>query len=303
MLAIAETGYNLTAMTYELAIGDRTYSSWSLRGWLIFETFNLPVKTRSARMYSPEFKALVADFAPARLVPALKKPDGTVIYDTLAIAMEMQEAHPEIEFWPSDSKCRAFARSITAEMHSGFSALRDACVMNLRWRFEGFEPSDAVRSDLARLELLWSMAREMRTTDGPWLFGEWSMADVFYAPVATRIATCQLPVGQAAQDYVAAHLAAPAFRRWRAMGLAENYIQPGYDLDLPTSDWPGPAPIAAMALSNGTPENETCPYSGRPVKDLLEIDGRVFGFCNPFCRDKTLADPAVWPAFMEIYQK
>jgi glutathione S-transferase len=290
-------------MTYELAIGDRTYSSWSLRGWLLFSPFNLPVKTRTARMYSQGFQDLLADFAPARLVPAMKTPDGDVVYDTLAMAETLAEAHPDIAFWPTDPAARAFARSITAEMHSGFGALRDACSMILCNSFYGFQPSSAVLDDLKRLELLWETARSRFGGQGPWLFGDWSVADVFYAPVATRIATFKLPVGDTAKAYVAAHLANPHFRRWRAMGIAENYQQPDYHPDLPVSPWPGPEILVAKAITSGTSENANCPYSGNPVINLLEIEGRVFGFCNPFCRDKTVADPLAWPDFVNIYQK
>lgn len=290
-------------MTYQLAIGDRTYSSWSLRGWLLFATFNLPVKTHSARMYSDAFQAMLNDFAPARLVPAMKTEDGHVVHDTLAMAETLAEAHPEIDFWPKDASARAMARSITAEMHSSFGALRDACTMNLRCAFDGFQPSDAVQADLERLEFLWVLARTRHGTKGPWLFGEWSVADVFFAPVATRVATFGLPVGKVAADYVAAHLGDLAFRQWRAMGLAENYIQPGYDPDLPERVWPGPKIVKANVVENGTAENATCPYSGKPVSYLLEINGRVFGFCNAFCRDKTVADPMAWPKFASVYQK
>ncbi len=290
-------------MTYQLAIGDRTYSSWSLRGWLLFDTFDLPVRVHSARMYTPEFDQLLADFAPARLVPAMKMPAGDVIYDTLAMAEALAEAHPDKPFWPDEAPARALARSITAEMHSGFSALRDACTMNLRCAFEGFSPHDDVLADLARIDQLWTLARERFGQSGPWLFGDWSVADVFYGPVATRIATYGLPVGTLAQDYVVAHLAHPSFRRWRAMGIAQNYIQPGYDLDLPEADWPGPPRLAAKPVAEGVAENDTCPYSGDPVTDLMMAEGRIFGFCNPFCRDKTVADALAWPAFVKIYQK
>ncbi len=290
-------------MTYELAIGDRTYSSWSLRGWLLFSTFDLPVRVRTARMYSQEFNDLLADFAPARLVPAMKTPAGDVVYDTLAMTETLADAHPDKAIWPKGPAARGFARSITAEMHSGFGALRDACTMNLRCGFTGFQPSDAVLADIARVDLLWTLARARFGGDGPWLFGDWSAADVFYAPVASRIATFGLPVGAVAQDYVTAHLANPAFRQWRAMGLAEDYIQPGYDPELPEIPWPGPPVLAGQAISQGPSENAACPYSGRPVTDFLTLEGRVFGFCNPFCRDKTLADPMAWPAFVKIYEK
>lgn len=289
-------------MTYELAIGDRSYSSWSLRGWLLFEKFGLPVTLRTARMYTGDFHSMLADFPPARLVPAARL-DGAVVYDTLALAETLNERHPGAAMWPSDPAARAMARSISAEMHSGFTALRTDCTMNLRRCYTAFKPSDAVLADVARIEALWAHARSMTADQGPWLFGTYSIADVFHAPVTTRVATYGLPVGAEAAAYVRAHLSDPAFRRWRATGQAEKFIQPGYDQDLPETRWPGPEPLPARAVDQGRPENALCPYSGRPVTHLLELEGRVFGFCNAFCRDKTVADAEVWDEFMTIFRQ
>lgn len=290
-------------MTYTLAIADRHYSSWSLRGWLLFEKFDLPVRLKTARMYTDEFPAMLQDFQPARLVPVMKTPDGHIVQDTLAIAETLAERHAGKALWPEDAAARMMARSLTAEMHAGFTALRGACSMNLRHAYVGFQPNDAVLADLTRLTELWALARQAHGQNGPWLFGEYSIADAFFAPVAARIASFDLPVGPDARAYVNTHLSDLAFRRWRAMGFAQNYVQKTYDLDLDTRDWPGPAPLAANATTKGNPENITCPYSGLPSVELLQIDTRIFGFCNPFCRDKTLADPLAWPAFTEIYQK
>lgn len=287
-------------MTYDLAIGDRTYSSWSLRGWLLFSKFNLPVSVTKAQMYSDEFTNLVSQYAPARLVPAARL-DGDLVFDTLAIAETLNERHPEAGMWPTNSGARAFARSITAEMHAGFGALRSDCTMNLRHCYPDYSPSDAVQADVKRIELLWELARRDYGAGGPWLFGEYSIADVFYAPVATRIATYSLPVGDIAADYVRNHLADETFRQWRARGIAENYVQPGYDLDLSPSTWPGPKRLDAKPVDAGPSENELCPYSNKPVTDFLELDGRIFGFCKPFCRDKTVADAAAWPDFVNLY--
>lgn len=287
-------------MTYTLAIADRTYSSWSLRGWLLFEKFGLDVTVRTARMYQPDFPAMLADFGAAKLVPAMLV-DDVPIWDTLAMAETLAERHPDKGFWPKDPSARALARSLTAEMHSGFNALREACTMNLRHSYKGFEPSEAVLADIKRIELLWRLAQNSGH-NGPWLFGDYSIADVFYAPVATRIATYGLPVNNSTQAYVDSHLADPSFRRWRAMGLAQSYVQPGYDLDLPTKSWPGPTPVAAHTVEGGQPINENCPYSGKPVSadSLAEIDGRIIGFCNQFCRDKSVADAAAWPKLAHL---
>ncbi len=287
-------------MTYELALGDRTYSTWSLRGWLLFEKFNLPVKTRTARMYSDAFSDMLADFAPARLVPVMKF-DGIVVQDTIAMAETLAERHPDAGMWPSDPAARAMARNLVAEMHSSFTALRGDCTMNLRRYYPDFKPSDAVLKDTTRIEQLWTLAREQFGKNGPWLFGECTIADAFYAPVATRFASYNLPRDAVSDAYIQTHLADPSFRRWRAMGIAQNYIQPGYDLDLTEGPWPGPAVLPAKAVDAGPSENTHCPYSGDPVTDYLELGGRTFGFCNQFCRDKTLADAAAWDGFMEIY--
>ena len=287
-------------MTYDLAIGDRAYSSWSLRGWLLFDAFDIPVRTRTGRLYTDEFTRFLADYFPARTVPVMRTPDGTVVTESLAIAEELASRHPDAGHWPSDPKHRAIARVLAAEMHAGFTALRNHCPMNLRVSYTDCQPPEAVLADLARLEEIWAWARRETGSAGPWLCGAYSAADAFYAPVATRIATYNLPVGPEAQAYVAAHLAHPSFRRWRAMGMIDGADQDFYRRDYPRRSWPGPGPMAAKAVDFRPSVNDACPYSGKPVTDVLELDGRIWGFCNPFCRDKTVADPEAWPKFMAM---
>jgi len=295
-------------MTYTLAIGDRAYSSWSLRGWLMFARFGVPVDVVVARMYTPAFAGTLADFAPATLVPALRiEGEGApvVVWDTLAIAQTLAERHPDRAFWPGEARQRALARSMVAEMHSGFGALRGACAMNLRRAYAGFRPVAEVRADLARIEALWLLARAGAGDKGPWLFGDYSLADVSFAPVATRIATYGLPVGPDAAAYVSAHLADPAFRAWRASGLADPVVLAGYDLDLPERPWPGPVPRTARPVTGVAAINTVCPFSGRPVAadSLVEVDGTVIGFCNAFCRDKVVADAEAWPEAVALLPK
>lgn len=290
-------------MTYDLLIGDRSYSSWSLRGWLLFDSFGLPVNLRRVRLYDQAFATALADFAPARTVPAMRTPAGTVVADSLAIAEELASRHPGAGLWPCEPEARAAARALAAEMHAGFAALRSHCPMNLRVSYSDCAPPGAVRADLARIELIWAAARAAHGGAGPWLCGGWSVADVFFAPVAARIAGYNLPVGAEAAAYVAAHLAHPSFRRWRAMGLAEGPAQPIYARGWPERPWPGPSPRTTRPVADGPSENPLCPYSGRPVSDFLETEGRVFGFCNAFCRDKTVADPDAWPAFLALLDR
>ncbi|WP_299848244.1 glutathione S-transferase [uncultured Roseovarius sp.] len=286
-------------MTYDLILGDYAYSSWSLRGWLLFERFGIARRTEMVDFKKGGVPEQMPGWAPAKTVPAIRTPDGAILTDSIAIAEELATRHPDAGLWPSNPLARATARSLTAEMHSGFAALRSDCPMNLRLAYVGVDPSDAVKADLRRLEAIWDHAREVCAPTGPWLCGEYSIADAFYAPVAARIAGYGLDVSTSAQAYVAAHLADPAFRRWRAMGLVHGKVLNRYKKPFATTDWPGPSPLPAQA-ADGTPENINCPYSGNPSTHMLALEGRVFGFCNAFCRDKTAADPAAWPAFMAL---
>jgi glutathione S-transferase len=289
-------------MTYDLVIGDRSYSSWSLRGWLLFDAFGIPVRLHRARLYTPELPELLKSFHPSRTAPTMRTPAGTVVPESLAIAEELASRHPEAGVWPADPEARAVARAVAAEMHAGFVALRSHCPMNLRVSYTDCAPPEAVLADLARLEVIWDWARQATGATGDWLCGAYSAADVFFAPVASRIATYNLPVGPRAAAYVAAHLAHPSFRRWRAMGLVDGADQEFYRRSYPTRPWPGPTPLPTRAVDGVKAENAACPYSGDPVTHVLELDGRRFGFCNAFCRDKTVADPEAWPAFMALYR-
>ena len=289
-------------MTYDLVIGDRAYSSWSLRGWLLFDAFGLPVKVHTARLYTDELPTLLKDYFPARTAPTMRTPEGAVVPETIAIAEELATRHPKAGLWPEAPVARATARVLAAEMHAGYGALRSHCPMNLRVSYTDCAPPAGVLADLARLEVLWDWAKEVTGSTGPWLCGAYSAADAFFAPVATRIATYNLPVGKAAMAYVQAHLAHRSFRRWRAMGLVDGADQDFYRRDWPQRPWPGPVALPARAVEGAQAVNTACPYSGKPVTHALELAGRRYGFCNAFCRDKTVADAEAWPAFMELYR-
>ncbi len=286
-------------MTHTLILGDYAHSSWSIRPWLICARFGLPFRTRIIDFSDERGVAAQIGMAPARTVPCMVTDDGVLIWDTLAIAEDLAQRHPDAGLWPSDPALRGLARSLAAEMHSGFADLRDECPVHLRVSYTDFEPSAATRTDLARIDEIWAHALEM--SGGPWLCGGYSVADAFYAPVATRIATYRLPVAAQSQAYVDRHLADPALRRWRAMGLVHGAHLPWYDKPNRTGEWPGPAPMPAEAVKTGPAENDTCPYSGEPVTHFGAFQGRVFGFCNAFCRDKTVADAEAWPQFMAMF--
>ena len=189
-------------------------------------------------LYTPDFDRFATASAPVRTVPALRLEDGTVIGESLAIVEELATRHPEAGFWPADPAARAAARMLAAEMHAGFHALRSECPMNLRVAYAPAVPSAAVRADLARIETLWTWARDRFGGAEPWLCGPYCAADAFFAPVAARIAGYGLPVGPVAAKYVAAHLAEPGFVAWRDRALAEGPDQPVYAPDRPTRPWP-----------------------------------------------------------------
>ncbi len=283
-----------------LAIGDRRYSSWSLRGYLLMETVGAPYRSRHAPMRTEAFAELQRDLAPGRTVPMLQVGEA-LAWDSLAIAETLAEMFPDAGLWPDDSAPRAMARSMAAEMHSGFGALRSACPMNLGRRYAGFEPSDEVRADVERIVALWRLAQGGR--GGPWLFGDrFGAVDAFFAPVASRFATYGLTDDSVAVAYMEAIHAHPQFRRWRAMGEAEARPLAHYEFDLPDAPRFGPVPLPARAVEGVRTVNETCPYSGEPVAadSLAEIEGVAVGFCNPFCRDKTVADAEAWPRAMAV---
>ena len=287
-------------MTYDLIIGDYAYSSWSLRGWLLFEAFGIPRRTAQVHFGDDGILDQLAEYKPARTVPTMRTPEGAIVSDSLAMAEELASRHPDAGLWPTTPLARATARALTAEMHASFSALRSKCPMSLRQAYDCSNPDDDVYEDLARIEELWAHARSVCSPDGPWLCGDYSIADVFFAPVAARIAGFSLPVSDAAQAYVQAHLNHLPFRRWRAMGMVHGATLDRYAQSHEVLPGPGPAPKPAAATDRTDAENDHCPYSGNAVTDFLEMDGRVFGFCNAFCRDKTVADPEAWPKFMAI---
>jgi glutathione S-transferase len=179
----------------------------------------------------------MADLAPARLVPALRTPEGDVIGESMAIAETLAERHPEAGLWPTDASARIRARWISTEMITSFGALRGDCPMQLDHVDADFTPSDAVKRDLARIETLWAFARE-KATDGPWLFGAYSLADAFYAPVCARMIGYNLPISDAARAYCMTTLRDPAFIEWRAEGLKTTYDPFPYPPAGNSAAWP-----------------------------------------------------------------
>jgi glutathione S-transferase len=205
---------------YTLYIGNKNYSSWSLRGWLATRLSGAPFREVLVQLrgtYNLENRA----FSPTALVPALH--DGDVqVWDSLAIGEYLAERHPGM--WPADAAARAWARSIAAEMHSGFPTLRNEMTMCIRERVDVRPWSDALVADIARVVELWTDSRRRWSRGGPYLCGAFSLADVFYAPVAFRFQTYDVRPEGAAGEYLAALLAHPFVREWEAAAVAETTV-------------------------------------------------------------------------------
>ncbi|MBU2868799.1 glutathione S-transferase [Pacificibacter marinus] len=229
-------------MTYDLFIGDKGFSSWSLRGWLLFEKFGIDVHVHMLGLYSGTMKQEMAKLAPARFVPTVRTPEGWVIGESIAIVETLAERHPDANIWPKDAEARIYARWLVAEMHAGFSTLRTDCPMQLFKQIRDFDISDALKADIARLEDMLGHAFDRFATKGAysggWLFGAYSAADAFYAPVAARIAGYDLPVSDRLAAYVRTHLKDSAFKSWRADGIAVTYDPFPYDLGTDPKPWP-----------------------------------------------------------------
>ncbi len=225
-------------MTYELYIGDRMYSSWSLRGWLMLEKFAIPHQVHMVGLYTGTMGDDLAHLAPARLVPALKTDQGLVVGESLAMAETLAEQFPTAGLWPVDADQRATARWLVTEMVTGFSALRGDCAMQLSHVWQGFTPSAAVQKDLARIETLFDHARKISGATEGFLFGSYSLADVFYTPVAARIIGYDLPVCAATRAYCELLMSDPAVLNWQQLAREVSYDPEPYQLGLPRLPWP-----------------------------------------------------------------
>ena len=211
----------------QLYIGNKNYSSWSMRPWVLLRQAGIPFEEVLARFDSfdpnSQFKATIAGISPTGKVPVLVDGDLT-IWDTLAIAEYLAETYPEKHLWPQDKAARARARSVCAEMHSGFTALRGACPMNIEAHLPDtgallWRDKPAVRADVQRLVNMWSGLLEQH--GGPMLFGDFSIADAFYAPVCMRLHSYSLPVPTHIQAYVQRVRALPGVKAWIDGALAE----------------------------------------------------------------------------------
>lgn len=204
-----------------LIIGNRNYSSWSLRGWLVARRSGLDFEELRLPLFTEVGDRQLGELCPAGLVPVLE--DGErVIWDSLAIAEYLAERCPGL--WPAEPAARAAARSACAEMHSGFPTLRDELPMNCRREPAAIELSPACEADVARIQQLWIGLREQFGDRGPWLCGEWSIADAFFAPVALRLDRYAVTVGETAALYIQTQVGDPLLGEWLAAARAEPEV-------------------------------------------------------------------------------
>ena len=219
----------------ELFIGNKNYSSWSLRPWLLMKHFDLPFTERMVGVAGRGPNDLHRGYSQNGLVPCLHLENEFQIWDTLAIAEFLAESFPAKHLWPADRLARARARSVSAEMHSGFGSLRGAMGMNIKMRLQGAPLSAEVAADVARIDQIWTEARRAFATnsDQPYLFGAFSVADAMFAPVIWRFHTYNVAqwtqLSDESRTYLAAMLAHPAMQAWEREALAETEVLAHYD--------------------------------------------------------------------------
>jgi len=222
----------------KLLIGNKAYSSWSLRGWLACKLSALPFEEVVVPLYDEawEKRREGDEFAPSSgKVPILWDGDDIVVWDSLAIVEYLNEKSGGTLFWPADPAARAMARSMAAEMHSSFAALRREHSMNIRQIYPAVPPSDAVAQDIARLMQLWAQARARHGGDGEFLFGAFGAADVMFAPVVTRLITYQLPVARFAEAYMHAIISHPWMQEWIGGAQAEDWVIDRFEIPAQTA--------------------------------------------------------------------
>ena len=203
-----------------LTIGDRNLSSWSLRAWLAVVVSGAPFEEEIVRLDRPDTKALLAQRSPTARVPVLRHGE-IVVWDSLAICEYVAELYPDAQLWPSDVHRRAHARAVSAEMHSGFQALRCELPMNIAKRLPAPLLSTDAKADLARVLVLLEDCRARYASSGPYLFGSFSVADCMYAPVITRFTTYGIELSEVLARYRTMLYARPAMQRWIAEAQAE----------------------------------------------------------------------------------
>jgi glutathione S-transferase len=219
-------------MTLKLIIGNKNYSSWSLRPWIAMKVAGIPFEEEVISLEAADFRQRVTKISPTGKVPALA--DGDIhVWESLSIRDYLAEKFPQARLWPADAAARAHARSVAAEMHASFVGLRRLCPMNM-WRPpRPMTLTPEAAADVRRIDAIWSECRARFGSGGPFLFGAFGAADAMFAPVVSRFHTYEVAVSPACQTYMAAVMALPAFAEWRAAAMVEPWVLPHDEPDWP----------------------------------------------------------------------
>jgi len=218
-------------MSLVLYIGNKNYSSWSMRPWVAMKAAGIPFDEVVIPLYTGAAdKQRILDVTPSGKVPALVDGDVTV-WDSIAIIEYLAEKFPQADLWPKDSAARAHARAISAEMHGGFGPLRKECGMNIHRPIRAKELSDDAKDNIARVQEIWIECRKRYGAGGPFLFGTFGAADAMYAPVVHRLRTYAIDVKPEVRAYMDAMWSHPAFAAWTAGGLAETLVIDRFEQD------------------------------------------------------------------------
>ena len=212
----------------QLVIGNKLYSSWSMRPWLMMTVMGLDFEETVIPMSRPETRATMLRYGPTGKVPVLI--DGEVtVWESLAILEYLADRFPDKRVWPAAIAARAHARCAASEMHAGFTGLRTTCPMNLGKRFKPKDRGEQCAADVIRIEALWAEARQRFGAGGDFLYGAFSAADAMFAPVVTRLDTYQIQVRPETRAYMDSVLALPAFRTWLGQALSETWRMEHYE--------------------------------------------------------------------------
>ncbi len=206
----------------KLVIGDKNYSSWSMRPWLLLTHFGIPFEEVLIELDEPATKATILTYSASGKVPCLVSDDGFAVWDSLAIAETLADRYPQHALWPREANARARARSVCAEMHSAFGALRNAMPMNIRLTRPGVGTQPDVLADIARIDALWREC--LAASGGPFLFGEFCIADAMYAPVAMRFNSYRPKLSPEAAAYAQRVTALPAVAAWIEAARRETHV-------------------------------------------------------------------------------
>jgi glutathione S-transferase len=219
-------------MALKLIIGNKNYSSWSMRPWIAMKVAGIDFEETLIPLYLPGSREQILKYSPAGKVPVLLDGDNAV-WESLAILEYLAEKFPEASLWPVDATARSRARAVATEMHAGFVALRQHCTMNLWLPPKPRPQPPEVIDNVRRIEALWGDCRARFGRSGPFLFGGFGAADAMYAPVVARFHNYGLDVGEVSRAYMAAVMDLPAWREWRDAAFQERWVMQHNEPDWP----------------------------------------------------------------------